>query len=109
MPGTTSRSGGCGGSAPRPGSSLRVPSSRAGSRSPARPCTTTEGPNRLRLTDVTEHPTSEGKLYLCAVKDVWSRRIVGDSIDARMTSPLAVDALEMAIARRGRDKVAGGV
>ena len=70
---------------------------------------TAEGPNRLRLTDVTEHPTSEGKLYLCAVKDVWSRRIVGDSIDSRTTSPLAVDALEMAIARRGREEVAGCV
>ncbi len=70
---------------------------------------TAPGPNRLWLTDITEHPTSEGKLYLCAVKDVWSRRIVGYSIDARMTSHLAVDALEMAVARRGRDQVAGCV
>ena len=38
---------------------------------------TATGPNRLWLTDITEHPTAEGKLYLCAVKDVWSRRIVG--------------------------------
>lgn len=66
-------------------------------------------PNRLWLTDITEHPTGEGKLYLCAVKDVWSRRIVGYSIDSRMTSHLAVDALEMAIARRGREQVAGCV
>ena len=29
------------------------------------------------LTDITEHPTAEGKLYLCAVKDVCSNRIVG--------------------------------
>jgi putative transposase len=70
---------------------------------------TASGPNRLWLTDITEHPTAEGKLYLCAVKDVWSRRIVGYSIDSRMTSHLAVDALEMAIARRGRDQVAGCV
>ena len=68
---------------------------------------TAPGPNRLWLTDITEHPTAEGKLYLCAVKDVWSRRIVGYSIDSRMTSHLAVDALEMAIARRGRDQVPG--
>jgi putative transposase len=67
------------------------------------------GPNRLWLTDITEHPTAQGKLYLCAVKDVWSRRIVGYSIDSRMTSHLAVDALEMAIARRGRDQVTGCV
>ena len=70
---------------------------------------TATGPNRLWLTDITEHPTGEGKLYLCAVKDVWSRRIVGYAIDSRMTSHLAVDALEMAITRRGRDQVAGCV
>jgi len=66
---------------------------------------TAPAPNRLWLTDITEHPTAEGKLYLYAVKDVWSRRIVGYSIDSRMTSQLAVDALEMAIARRGREHV----
>ncbi len=55
----------------------------------------------------TEHPTVEGKLYLCAVKDVWFRRIVGYSIDSRMASHLAVDALEMAIARRGRERRPG--
>ncbi|MFV0634486.1 IS3 family transposase [Demequina sp.] len=57
-------------------------------------------PDRLWLTDITEHPTREGKLYLCAVKDVFSNRIVGYSIDARMTSDLAVDALRMAVQRR---------
>lgn len=70
---------------------------------------TATGPNRLWLTDITEHPTGEGKLYLCAVKDVWSRRIVGYAIDERMPSRLAVDALEMAIARRGPAAVAGCV
>ena len=40
---------------------------------------------------------------------MWSRRIVGYAIDSRMTSHLAVDALEMAIARRGRDQVPGCV
>jgi transposase InsO family protein len=58
-------------------------------------------PNTLWLTDITEHPTGEGKLYLCAVKDVWSRRIVGYSIDQQMSSRLAVEALRMAVARRG--------
>jgi putative transposase len=70
---------------------------------------TAAGPNRLWLTDITEHPTAQGKLYLCAVKDVWSRRIVGYSIDSRMTSHLAVDALEMAVERRGRPAVVGCV
>ena len=62
---------------------------------------TANGPNQLWLTDLTEHPTSEGKLYLCAIKDVFSNRIVGYSIDSRMKSRIAVAALENAVARRG--------
>ncbi|MER7031942.1 IS3 family transposase [Streptomyces albidoflavus] len=61
---------------------------------------TATGPNRLWLTDISEYPTGEGKLYLCAVKDVFSNGIVGYSIDARMKSRLAVTALENAVARR---------
>lgn len=45
--------------------------------------------------------TSEGKLYLCAIKDVFSGRIVGYSIDSRMKSRLAVQALENAVLMRG--------
>jgi putative transposase len=52
------------------------------------------------LTDITEHPTSEGKLYFCAIKDCASNRIVGYSMASRMTSDLAVAALHNAIARR---------
>ncbi len=63
---------------------------------------TADGPNRLWLTDITEHAAGEGKLYLCAVKDVYSGRIVGYSIDARMKSSIAVRALESAVARRGQ-------
>jgi transposase InsO family protein len=62
---------------------------------------TAAAPNELWLTDITEHPTAEGKLYLCAVKDACSKRIVGYSIDARMTSDLAVAALRNALALRG--------
>lgn len=58
---------------------------------------TATGPNRLWLTDNTEHHTSEGKLYLCAVKDVSSNRIVGYSIDSPMKAALAVDTLTAAI------------
>jgi transposase InsO family protein len=69
---------------------------------------TADGPNQLWLTDITEHrTTTEGKLYLCAVKDVFSNRIVGYSIDSRMKSSLAVNALNNAIAMRGN--VAGCV
>jgi putative transposase len=62
--------------------------------------------NQLWLTDITEHQTSEGKLYLCAVKDVRSNKIVGYSIDSRMKASLAVSALRNAV--RLRD-VAGTV
>lgn len=48
----------------------------------------------------TEHPTGEGKLYLCAIKDACSRRIIGYSIADRMTAQLAVDALNNAVLRR---------
>lgn len=64
-----------------------------------------EAPNRLWLTDLTEHWTGEGKLYLCAIKDVYSNRIVGYSIDGRMTASLAVAALNNAAARR--ENIAG--
>ena len=66
---------------------------------------TAVGPNELWLTDITEHKTGEGKLYLCAIKDVFADRIVGYSVDTRMKSRLAVRALENAVARR--DDVAG--
>ena len=39
-------------------------------------------PNELWLTDITEHPTREGKLYCCVVLDAFSRRVVGWSIDS---------------------------
>ena len=56
--------------------------------------------NQVWLTDVTEHRADEGKLYLCAIKDVYSNRIVGYSIDSRMKASLAVAALDHAIATR---------
>ena len=62
---------------------------------------TADAPNRLWLTDITEHPTGEGKLYLCAVKDAFSGRIVGYSIAGRMKARLAINALDNAVARRG--------
>ena len=61
--------------------------------------------NELWLTDITEHSTEEEKLYLCAIKDVFSGRIVGYSMDSRMKARLAVNALVSAVTRRG--EVAG--
>lgn len=56
--------------------------------------------NELWIGDITEHMTNEGKLYVCAFKDVYSNHIVGYSIDSRMKSRLAVTALNNALARR---------
>ncbi len=78
--------------------------------------TSATAPKRVWLTDIppstscrevppTEHWTDEGKLYLCAIKDACSGRIVGYTIDSRMTSHLAVTALNSAVARRGADGV----
>ena len=39
-------------------------------------------PDQLWVTDITEHPTREGKVYCCVVLDAYSRRVVGWSIDA---------------------------
>jgi transposase InsO family protein len=61
---------------------------------------TAHGANQVWLTDITEHRTDEGKLYLCAIKDLYSNRIVGYSLDARMKASLAVSALHNAIATR---------
>ncbi|WP_176451754.1 IS3 family transposase [Enemella dayhoffiae] len=58
------------------------------------------GSNERWLADITEHRTAEGKLYLCAVKDAYSNRIVGYSIDSPMKSRLAVTALNNAGATR---------
>ena len=61
---------------------------------------TADDVNELWLTDITEHWTDEGKLYLCAIKDVFSGRIVGYSISDRMKARLAVNALDNAVFRR---------
>jgi putative transposase len=59
-----------------------------------------EGPNQLWVTDITEHPTREGKVYCAVVLDVYSRRVVGWSIDASPTAALVTNALGMAIDSR---------
>jgi putative transposase len=69
-----------------------------------------DAPDRLWLTDITEHPTAEGKVYCCAVMDAYSRRIIGWSIAHHMRTELVLDALGMAILRRraGRADTSGG-
>ncbi len=61
---------------------------------------TAQRPNQVWVTDTTEHPTVQGKLYCCAIKDLFSNRIVGYALDERMTAQLAVTALRTAVARR---------
>ena len=61
---------------------------------------TAEAPDRLWLTDITEHPAADGKLYCAAVMDAYSRRIIGWSIDKRQDTNLVVSALAMAVTRR---------
>jgi putative transposase len=58
------------------------------------------GPNQLWVTDITEHPTREAKLYCAVVLDSFSRRVVGWSIDATPTAALVTNALGMAIQTR---------
>jgi putative transposase len=60
-------------------------------------------PNQLWVTDITEHPTREGKVYCAVVLDVFSRRVVGWSIDASATASLTTNALGMAIESRRPD------
>ena len=57
-------------------------------------------PNELWLTDITEHPTREGKVYCAVVLDAFSRRIVGWSISHNPTAALTCNALGMAVEQR---------
>ena len=61
---------------------------------------TAEAPNQKWTTDITYIPTLEGWLYLAVILDLFSRRVVGWSMSARMTSALVIDALTMALRQR---------
>ena len=61
-------------------------------------------PNRVWAADIKQIRTGEGWLYLAAVQDLFSRRIVGWSMDSRMRQELVIDALTMAVAARKPDK-----
>jgi len=65
---------------------------------------TAEAPDRLWVTDITEHPTAEGKLYCAAVLDCFSRKITGWSIDIRQDRDLVINGLAMAVSRRQPQK-----
>jgi len=61
---------------------------------------TADAPDRLWVTDITQHRTREGWVYCAVVLDVFSRRVVGWSIADHLRTELVVDALEMARWRR---------
>ena len=63
-----------------------------------------ERPNQKWVADITCISTDEGWLYLAVVMDLYSRRVVGWSMSARMTATLVCDALRMAIFRRQRPR-----
>jgi len=56
--------------------------------------------NEKWVTDITYIQTGEGWLYLATVLDLYSRMLVGWSLSERMTTPLVMDALKMALGRR---------
>jgi len=69
-------------------------------------------PNQLWVTDITEHPTREGKIFCAAVLDAHSRKIVGWTIDSRQDSTLVGQCprLDMAIrSQRGRERYLCGL
>ena len=57
-------------------------------------------PNEKWTADITYIPTLEGWLYLAVILDLFSRRVVGWAMSARMTSHLVLEALNMAIQHR---------
>jgi transposase InsO family protein len=59
-----------------------------------------EGPDRLWVADITEHPTDDGKVYAAVVIDAWSRLVVGWAIADHLRAELVVAALDMARWRR---------
>ena len=60
----------------------------------------TDGPDRVWVTDITFIATDEGWLHLAAIEDLFSRRIVGWSMAPHIRTELVIDALEMAVANR---------
>src|SRR3989440_6911837 len=61
---------------------------------------TAEAPNRVWLADITYIPTAEGWLYLAAIMDLFSRKIVGWAMRDHMQVELASSALTMAVRQR---------
>jgi len=61
---------------------------------------TADAPNRVWVTDITFVPTRRGWLYVAAIIDLFSRRVVGWAMSHRIDQQLVLDALHMAIEQR---------
>jgi putative transposase len=61
-----------------------------------------DAPNQKWVADFTYIWTAEGWLYVAVVLDLYSRRVVGWSMQSSMTAQLVADALMMAVWRRGK-------
>ncbi len=61
---------------------------------------TSEAPDRLWVADIKHIPTGEGVLYLAAVEDAFSRRVVGWAMETYLRTDLVLEALNMAIGQR---------
>lgn len=83
----------------RPGTTLRVAGVLPAEDLVDRDFTAT-APNQLWVADMKEVETDEGKLYLAAVTDCFSRKVVGWSMAGHMRAEVVVATLEMALARR---------
>lgn len=59
-----------------------------------------DAPDRLWVTDITQHRANDGWVYAAVVLDVFSRRVVGWSIADHLRTELVADALDMARVRR---------
>lgn len=62
---------------------------------------TVGGRNRLWIGDITYTPTREGRLYLAAAIDAFSRKVAGWSMSGRITGKVAIDAIGQAVGREG--------
>jgi len=61
-------------------------------------------PNKVWVSDITYIPTDEGWLYLATVIDLYSRKVVGWSMNKKMTRQLVINALDMATKNRKPEK-----
>lgn len=64
----------------------------------------TSGPNTIWVADISYIPTKEGWLYLAGIKDIFTQKIVGWSMDKTMTRKLVINALQMAYTRQKPDR-----